>query len=79
VFPMTGPEGLAGGGASAVLRGLAVEPALGVAARLAAAPSPWPGGSRGTLGQAPGIVEINVYPQRNRNSITQTALGRSLE
>jgi len=43
---LQGYEGLAARGASAVLRGLTVEPALGVAARLASAPSRCQRGSR---------------------------------
>src|ERR1039457_5820402 len=48
-----GPEGLVGGGASAVLRSLAVAPATARAARLASAPSPSQRGSCGILRQAP--------------------------
>ena len=47
------PEGLALEGASAVLRGLSVEPATACAARLASAPLQSQRGSRGILRQAP--------------------------
>jgi len=57
---LSGPEGLAAGGAPAVLRGLAVEPTLGVAARLASAPSRCQRGSRGTPGQAPSAHPIHL-------------------
>src|SRR5450755_3994440 len=50
---LPGPAGLAWGGASAVLRGLAVALATSCAARLASAPSPSQRGSRGILRQAP--------------------------
>ena len=49
----TAPEGLALEGASAVLRGLPVEPTTGRAARLASAPLQSQRGSRGILRQAP--------------------------
>jgi len=50
----SGPEGLALQGASAALRGLAVEPATACAARLASTPLQSQRGSRGILRQAPG-------------------------
>jgi len=53
---LQGYEGLAGGRASAALRGLAVVPATACAARLASAPSPSQRGSRGLLRQAPSVV-----------------------
>ena len=55
---LPGPEGLAGRGASAALRGLAVEPTTAGAARLASAPSPSQRGSRGILRQAPKLKRI---------------------
>ena len=60
------PEGLALEGASAVLRGLPVEPTTGCAARLASAPLQSQRGSRGTLRQAPSLGDnyagiLNVH------------------
>src|SRR5450755_3429660 len=52
---LPGPKGLTGGRASAVLRGLSVEPTTACAARLASAPSPCQRGSRGILRQAPDV------------------------
>src|SRR5450631_2690852 len=52
---LQGYDGLAGGGASAVLRGLSVVPTTACAARLASAPSPCQRGSRGILRQAPDV------------------------
>src|SRR5258707_11715353 len=49
------PEGLALEGASTVLRGLAVAPTRGCAARLASAPLQSQRGSRGMLRQAPSV------------------------
>src|SRR5450755_4699612 len=49
----SGPEELALQGASAALRGLAVEPATACAARLASTPLQGQRGSRGILRQAP--------------------------
>src|SRR5450755_577092 len=49
------PEGLALQGASAALRGLAVESTTACAARLASAPSQSQRGSRGILRQAPSV------------------------
>jgi hypothetical protein len=50
---LPGPFGLAGGAASAVLRGWSVVRTTPCAARLASAPSPCQRGSRGILRQAP--------------------------
>src|SRR5580704_13710077 len=50
------PEGLALQGASAALRGLAVESTTACAARLASAPLQSQRGSRGILGQAPSPI-----------------------
>jgi hypothetical protein len=50
---LSGPEGLAGRGASAALRGWSVVRTTPGAARLASAPSPSQRGSRRTLRQAP--------------------------
>src|SRR5208282_5554593 len=52
---LPGPFGLAGRGASAALRGLAVVPTTASAARLASAPSPSQRGSRRILRQAPSM------------------------
>ena len=68
------PEGLAGRGASAVLRGLAVKPATAGAARLASAPSPSQRGSRGILRQAPSLSKLSLFMVATAGVSTLSAL-----
>ena len=56
----SGPEGLALQGASAALRGLAVEPTTACAARLASASLQSQRGSRGILRQAPNEAAVRI-------------------
>src|SRR5208282_2509544 len=72
----SGPEGLAGRGASAALHGLSVEPTTARAVRLASAPSPSQRGSRGILRQAP---ESTMRESATRESEREVLVGGALE
>ena len=69
------PFGLAGRGASAVLRGLTVVTTMACAARLASAPSPSQCGSRRILRQAPRDDEASasVCLSKLRSTFAQVA------
>src|SRR5450631_2009230 len=70
------PEGLAGGGASAALRGLPIVPTMGRATRLASAPSPCQRGSRRLPRQAPSSGSAGSKPARGqRRNQQQTYQG----